>query len=328
MAEFIDTDRASADLRSRMIDLERRAVSLTRFSSSEQSNDLSEAPNCDGFGRIHTFSEDAFDDWPANPLPIRPAVRALGLGAKTTLRSQVFQNSGCNWRCWYCYVPFADLTARRGSMVSVARLVDWTLEAHAEPHMVDLSGGQPDLTPEWAVWFLEELDQRDVDHVYVWSDDNLSTNYLWTMLSDQQRALLGEHPRYGRACCIKGYDPESFSFNTLATPAMFQRQLDILGRLRTETKIDYYVYLTITSKTTADLTQKMRVFVDQLQALHEWLPLRCVPLKVLEWGPVTQRLTADRRHALRNQHAAVDAWQEEMSRRFPGTTPAIEDVPR
>lgn len=328
MTGFIDTDRASTDLRAHMLDVRRRGVSLTRFSSSEQASDLSEPPNCDGFGRIHTFVEDAFDDWPSNPLPIRPALRGLGLEPGDSLAAQVFQNSGCNWRCWYCFVPFADLTARRGTIIPVSQTVEWTLAERQQPLMVDLTGGQPDLTPEWPVWFLEELDQRGVDQVYVWSDDNLSTDYLWTALSDEQRAYLGEHPRYGRACCIKGYDTESFSFNTLAEPAMFARQFELLQRLRETTSIDYYVYLTITTPTTSDLSAKMRSFVDRLQAIHQWLPLRCVPLKVLEWGPVTPRLTEERRRALQNQHAAVEAWLEELARRFPGTNVAIEDVPR
>ncbi|TDX04018.1 radical SAM protein [Kribbella sp. VKM Ac-2566] len=328
MGTFIDTDPVSADLRLRMINHDRRAISLTRFPDSDQLADLSVAPNCDGFGRVHTFVEDAFEDWPVNPLPIRPAARALGLNSPISLQAQVFQNSGCNWRCWYCYVPFADLTARRGTMVAVSEMVEGTLRAHDGPHVVDLSGGQPDLTPEWPVWFLQKLDDRNAAHVYVWSDDNLSTDYLWTTLSPEERDFLGEHPRYGRACCIKGYDAESFSFNTLAAPAMFRRQFDLLRRLRETTRIDYYVYLTITTPTTVGLVQRMRAFVDGLQKIHEWLPLRCVPLKILEWGPVTPRLTPERQEALQHQIAAVDAWREEIERRFPGAKPAIEDVPR
>lgn len=315
-------------MRSRMVDSGQLAVSLTRFSLSHQLGDLSKPPNCNGFGRLHSFVEDALPDWPTNPLPIRPALRALGLGARDSLVAQVYQNSGCNWRCWYCFVPFADLTARRGTLVPVRQMVEWTLAEHPYPHMVDLTGGQPDLTPEWAVWFLEELDRRGADHVYVWSDDNLSTDYLWRVLSHEQRTLLGEHPRYGRACCIKGFDTESFSFNTSAAPETFQRQFQLLRRLRETTTIEYFVYLTITTPTTDDLSAKMRTFVDRLQAICEWLPLRCVPLKVLEWGPVTPRLTDKHRDALVNQRAAVEVWMDEISRRFPNTNLAIEDVPR
>lgn len=325
---FIDTDKVSGQLRPRMIDLERRAISLTRFDRSDQAGDLSEPPNCGGFGRVHLFETEAFDDWPPNPLPIRPASRALGMAPTTSLPAQVFQNSGCNWRCWYCFVPFADLSARRGEMVDVTQLIDWDLEAHPEPHVIDLSGGQPDLTPEWTVWVLEELDKRQADHVYVWSDDNLSTDHIWTALTPAQRDFLGSHRRYGRAVCLKGYDASSFAFNTAAAPDLFDRQLELLSRIHHGTSIDYYVYLTITTPSVDELDRRMSTFLDRLQSIDESLPLRCVPLKVLEWGPVTRRMTMKHHEALGLQHVALGAWLEEIATRFPGAHPAIEDVSR
>jgi uncharacterized Fe-S cluster-containing radical SAM superfamily protein len=324
----IDTDAISSVLRERMIDTSARAISLTNFHRSEQSEDLTHPPNAEGFGRIHRFELEAFDDWPSNPLPIEPALRALGLGEQAHLDAQIFQSSGCNWRCWYCFVPFKDLSANRGELVAVADMVDWDLAAHAQPHAVDLTGGQPDLTPEWTVWYLEELERRGADEVYVWSDDNLSTDYLWRFLSDEQRDYLGGHPRYGRACCIKGYDQQSFAFNTLAAPELFERQFALLDRLQRTTAIDYYVYLTITTPTTDDLGSAMGSLLDRLMKVHEYLPLRCVPLKVLEWGPVTPRLKPPQRTALENQMAAVAAWEAELEVRFPGARPDICDVPR
>lgn len=325
----IDTDGSSARLRPRMISHADRSISLTNFLSSTQSSDLSNPPNCDGFGRRHLFEAEAFEDWPANPLPIRPALRGLSQPAATSITAQVFQNSGCNWRCWYCFVPFKDLTTHHGTMVPVDRMVDCTLSDNPGRHMVDLSGGQPDLTPEWSVWFLEALDARSADHVYVWSDDNLSTDYLWRYLTPDQIGYLGDHPRYGRACCIKGFDAASFAFNTAADPAVFDRQFELLRRIRDTTTIDYYVYLTITTPTAEDIEQRMRTFVDRLQEIHEYLPLRCVPLKILEWGPVTARLTADRRAAMEaNQYRAVERWAAEIAARFPGVEEPIENVPR
>jgi uncharacterized Fe-S cluster-containing radical SAM superfamily protein len=327
---LIDTDRYSDILRPRLMSPGERAISLTNFGRSEQAADIDHPPNCDGFGRLHLFELEAFDDWPSNPLPIRPALQALDLPMDTSLPAQVFQNSGCNWRCWYCYVPFDDLTTRRGEFVPVARMVDCTLETHAGKQMVDLSGGQPDLVPEWPVWFLEELAKRSADQVYVWSDDNLSTDYLWKFLSASEIDLLSDNTRYGRACCIKGFDPESFSFNTRAHAELFDRQFQLLRRLREDSRIDYYVYLTITTPNTTDLAAKMARLVDRLQAIGEYVPLRCVPLKILEWGPMAARMTPATTAALQNQHAAVDAWLTEVHRRFPGTLASVnvEDVPR
>jgi uncharacterized Fe-S cluster-containing radical SAM superfamily protein len=325
---LIRTDEYSDLLRARLMMTENRAISLTNFTRSVQSEDLTVPPNCDGFGRVHLFELEAFDDWPSNPLPIAPALKALGLPGKSSLSAQVFQNSGCNWRCWYCFVPFEDLTTRRGEFVPVTQMVDCTLDTHDGKHMVDLTGGQPDLVPEWAAWFVEELLARAVDRVYVWSDDNLSTDYLWRFLSPAQIAMLGDPTRYGRACCIKGFDVESFSFNTRAYPELFDRQFELLRRLRTDSTIDYYVYLTITTPTALDMATKMSAFVDRLQAVGEYVPLRCVPLKILEWGPVTPRMTVATTEALNNQHAAVDAWLAEIDRRFPGVSMPIEEAPR
>lgn len=325
---MINTDRYSSYLRERLLSEQDRCISLTNFTTSRQGDDLSRPPNCNGFGRQHLFEEEAFSDWPSNPLPIRPAFRGLGEPVANSITAQVFQSSGCNWRCWYCFVPFADLTTHDGIMVPVEEMVECTLSTNADKHLVDLSGGQPDLTPEWPLWFLESLDAKNEDRVYVWSDDNLSTDYLWRYLTRSQIAYLGEHPRYGRACCIKGFDKGSFSFNTAAHPDLYERQFELLERLRTTTAIDYYVYITITTPNAGNLRQTMKHFVDRLQGIHEYLPLRCVPLKILEWGPVVSRLTTERRDALINQYSAVECWLTELDSRFPGTRSPIEDVPR
>src|SRR5437867_5484801 len=107
-----------------------------------------------------------------NPLPIDPACRALGLPKTDILRAQVFQNAACNWRCWYCYVPYELLAAKEelGEWHTAASLVRRYLEVPDRPAVIDLTGGQPDLTPEWVAWVLEELRRRGLDRaVYVWS---------------------------------------------------------------------------------------------------------------------------------------------------------------
>ena len=207
-------------------------------------------------------------------------------------------------------------------------MVRATLEENLGPHTVDLTGGQPDLAPEWPVWFLQDLDRFSESRVYVWSDDNLSTDYLWRYLSAEQLDLLGDHSRYGRACCIKGFDSESFTFNTRAKPELFDHQFDLLSRIRHETEIDYYVYLTITSPSTDDLRNKIRNLVDRLQWIGEYVPLRCVPLKIVEWGPVAPRMTPTTAAAIRNQHSAVTEWTAELDRRFPGVSLSVVDAPR
>jgi hypothetical protein len=64
-------------------------------------------------------------------------------------------------------------------------------------------------------------------------------------------------------------------------------------------------------------------FVDRLQAIHENLPLRTVPLKIAVFGVVDRRLAtfgSDRarqcREAEAHQFRAVEAWNAELERRF------------
>ncbi len=113
MSALIDTDTLSEYYRARAVDLQNKRLLITNFRGTAQEPDLSEPPNCDGFGRVRHFRRATSAGWPANPLPIDPACKALALPVTDQLRAQVFQNAVCNWRCWYCFVPFNLLAANR-----------------------------------------------------------------------------------------------------------------------------------------------------------------------------------------------------------------------
>lgn len=323
----IDTDGYSERLRSNLIDHGSQSIRLTRFADSDQAEDLSTPPNFNGFGRVHHFNADEGELWPKNPLPIAPACEALGIASRVEMEAQVFQSAGCNWRCWYCYVPFEDLTGRRGELVPVAEMASFAVEAGAT--LVDLTGGQPDLTPEWPVWMLKNLDLRGASSTFVWSDDNLSTDYLWRYLSAEDIEYLGSHRLYGRACCLKGYDDSSFAFTTGAHPTLFDRQFELLTRLQQSTAINYYLYVTFTGPPVSDMTETVSRFVDRLQGVSETLPLRTIPLRIVEWGPVERRIDPGRSASMEQQLEAVRCWAIELERRFGSDRFArIIDVPR
>jgi uncharacterized Fe-S cluster-containing radical SAM superfamily protein len=316
----IDTDAYSKRLRRLGLDHERRAVRLAKLRGSEQEDDLTLPPNADGYGRIHHFNTATSPDWPDNPLPIHPAAKALGIDATHTRQAQVFQNAVCNWRCWYCYVPFNLLSGAEAhsDLIPVRQVVDWALQSGR--HVLDLSGGQPDLTPEWVLWTLQELDSRDIKDVYVWSDDNLSTDYLYRHLTDDQLGFVARHPRAGRVGCFKGFDADSFAFNTQADPAIFDRQFELMQR-HIDHGFDVYAYATFTAQSQDRVDLKMAAFVDRLQAISANLPLRTIPLEVQEFGPVTERLkrSSHAGQALDVQKAAVRAWVNELDQRFSAT---------
>jgi uncharacterized Fe-S cluster-containing radical SAM superfamily protein len=328
---LIDTDAVSERYRAAAVDPQGRRLLLTNFQGSAQEPDLSEPPNCGGFGRIRHFHRATRPGWPENPLPIDPACRALGMPPSDTLRAQVFQNAVCNWRCWYCFVPFNLLVASRehSDWLSPAQMVDLYLTEEDRPPMIDLTGGQPDLTPEWVPWMMAELRARGLENnIYLWSDDNLSNDYFWRFLTDADRDLVRSYPSYGRVCCFKGFDAASFSFNTKAAPALFDRQFALMGRF-VEMGIDLYAYATFTAPSGDGLRGAMRAFVDRLQRLHHNLPLRTVPLEIEVFSPVRSRLDDATRAALDRQRHAILAWQEEMARRFSSDERSrpVVDVP-
>jgi len=220
----IDTDRFSAALRARVIDVKSRRLLITNFHGSKQEQDLTEPPNCNGFGRVRHFCLAGNSGWPQNPLPIEPARRALHMRSLDQLRAQVFQISACNWRCWYCFVDRTLLSAnlKHASLLAPSELVDLYLQEASRPQVIDLTGGQPDLAPEWILWMMQELKFRGLENdTYIWSDDNLSIDYFWHFLTDKDREVICKYKNYGKVCCFKGFDAVSFAFNSSALPECF-----------------------------------------------------------------------------------------------------------
>lgn len=318
---MIGTSEYSAQLRSRIVDPAAKRLMVSRLAGSDQEADLSDPVNCRGLGRVRHFGRPTSPPWPGNDLPGAPARARLQplVLAPGELRAQVFQTAACNWRCWYCFVPFNLLGAheRHGEWTAAEELVDlW--RAEPDPASVlDLSGGQPDLAPEWVPWTMRALRDRGLDRTtYLWSDDNLSTDYFWRHLTDADISLVGSYTNYGRAVSFKGIDEASFVLNTSAPSACYLAQFDFARRLL-DAHIDLYCYVTMTTASdAAQIPGAVARFVDRLQGVDENLPLRAVPLQVSVFGPVRPRIRADQARALEMQETAVRAWNDELDRRF------------
>jgi uncharacterized Fe-S cluster-containing radical SAM superfamily protein len=321
----INTERLSAGYRARAIDVKARKLLITRFAGSEQESDLTEPTNCRGLGRVRHFRRGSMHDWPSNPLPLDPACRALGLPRVEMLRAQVFQNAVCNWRCWYCFVDFNLLAAdlKHSDWATADELVTLYLDQQDPPQIIDLTGGQPDLTPEWVPWMMDALEQRGLaDSVFLWSDDNLSNDYFWRFLDEPTRARIAAYKKYSKVCCFKGYNEESFAFNTSASPTLFAEQFSLMARLLS-TGIDLYAYVTLTTPRAETVAADMREFVSRLQVIHPNLPLRTIPLEVQLFTPVKGRINPERTRSIELQRTAIDCWQDELARRFSATERSV-----
>lgn len=315
----LDTLSLSRQYRAKLVDVAGQRVLISRLKGSAQEKDLSEPPNAGGMGRVRHFRRFSRSDWPPNPLPLDPACARLGLPRTNELTAQVFQNAACNWRCWYCYVPFDLLAAKpeNSTWMRADEIVELYAALPERPPILDLSGGQPELTPEWVLWTIEALVARGLsDSVYLWSDDNLSNDYFWKYLNESQRRRIVSYQNYSRVCCFKGFDPESFAFNTAAESSGFDLQLALFQRYLEE-GLDVYAYVTLTHTNRNDVSSAICRFVDRLQQIDRNLPLRTVPLEVAAFSAISSQLTHPRQTAIETaQHTALRAWQKELSERF------------
>ena len=317
-------------LRSRSIDLVKKKLLITKLSGSEQEKDLTLPPNCGGYGRIRHFRR-LNQGWIDNPLPIDPACRALSLSREDLVLAQVFQNAVCPWRCWYCFVPYNLLVGDPllSEWKTADELIDLYLSEKNRPLVIDLSGGSPDLIPEWPLWMMESIKRRGMaDSIYLWSDDNLSNFLFFSELTSKERNAVSSYKNYGRVCCLKGYSKESFAFNTRTQDELFNTQFQILHRLIHETEIDLYGYVTFTTNCIENIEIEMKNFVDRLQSISTNFPLRIIPLQISEFSVINSRMDSSKQKSLELQRSVLDAWQKEIEKRFDKsmTIKNVEDV--
>lgn len=322
--------KKSVTLRESSVDLKENKILIAKIGGSLQEKDLTLPSNCNGFGRIRHFRRHTSDGWPDDPLPIDPACKALNLPRIDIIQAEVFQVAACDWSCWYCFVPEELICAKPadGRWLSAQELLDLYLEEPTPPKVIDLSGGSPSLVPEWVPWMMSELRRRKLDEaIYLWSDDNLSNDFLWRYLSEADHELICGYKNYGRVCCFKGFSPESFSYNTRAHKQLFENQFRILSRLLT-LGIDLYAYATFTTPSKEGIRDDMRRFIDKLQELSPLLPLRTVPLKIIDFSPVKKRMNEVRQESLSNQWHAIEVWLKELGNRFSSVelTQSITDI--
>ncbi len=332
MDRVLDSESLAERYRASSLRPQTRELLISMLAGSEQEKDLTVPPNCRGLGRIRHFHRTTQGGaWGENPLPIEPAQKALGLAPTEAITAQVFQNAACNWRCWYCFVPFDLLAAdeTRAAWVTADDLVSMFAALPNRPPIIDVTGGQPDLVPEWVPWMMDSLDSHGLaEQVYLWSDDNLSSDYFWRFLSERQIKRVATWRNYGRVCCFKGFDRESFTFNTAADGALFDRQFELFARLLA-LGLDLYAYVTLTTPTLAGLDDAMRHFMDKLQQIHPNLPLRTVPLRIQMFSPMRGRMQPTHHAALAHQERVVEAFRKEVNSRFSTSMrrQSICDVP-
>lgn len=315
---YIDLDGYAKALRQKCI-VGKDNFLITNLSGSLEEKDLTLGTNCQGFGRIHHFGNQTDEEWIPNPLPHQVASWRLGLPADSTKTAQVFQTASCNMRCWYCFVDFDLLSAleSKSAFKTTDELLDLFLLESDKPRIIDLSGGQPDIIPEWPVRMMESLLRRKLENDYfLWIDDNLSLYYAWEYLTSRDFDLMRRYRNFARVGCFKGYSPQSFHENTMGDPKLFLRQVDILSKW-SKLGIDTYGYITLTSSDVGGMRKDLHSFMNSIQKqIGHYFLLRVIPLKIIEFTPTAQRMNDQRRRAIANQQEAMGAWIEELESRY------------
>lgn len=314
----IPVDSFGLRLRSILLNQASQSILISDLRDSEQATDIHNI-NCMGYGRVWHKSVEIEENWGEIVLPYYPAAWKLGISRKEASVIQVFQSAGCNYRCWFCYVDYRLLKGdiQHAKYFTCDEMVSMLQKESYMPKVIRLSGGQPDLTPEWTIWMMKTLISKKLDDkTYLWLDDNLSNYYSWEIFNDEDWNFMLNYKNFGRVGCLKGYDHDSFHFNTKAPSEHFDRQLDILDRL-VKIGLDIYVYLVLTTPHLKHLDQNLKQLVDRLQAIHPNLPLRVCPLKIKPYSPTTGRMKDSESESMQyNQYVALDKWKSILSERF------------
>lgn len=315
---IIDVDALAKKFRLKSI-IDDNKFLITTLRGSNQEKDISEELNCQGLGRIHHFRFEKGKEWVPDPLPNQVAAWKLGIQIKDEERVQVFQNAACNCRCWYCFVDYSLLSAQKSKAEykTADELIDLFLLEKGRPRIIDLSGGQPDIIPEWPVRMMEAIIRRGLeDQYFLWVDDNLTSYFAWDYLKKSDFELMQSYKNFARVGCFKGYSPESFSENTRARPEIFKRQIEIMTRW-VNLGLDMYGYITLTTSKLEGMRNSLREFMDAIQEnVHHSFLLRIIPLKIFPFTPTKGRMNDWQLKSLANQHEVLSVWKDELDIRY------------
>lgn len=302
-------------LREQIVDVEKKAIKLTKISDTEESCDSNCFINCGGYGRVRKYKN--FKLFLCNEIDGKNKRLLRGVDRNSTeYRTQVFQIAGCNVRCWYCFVDDCILAANHPNLrwITVEQMLDMYEKENDKPFILDLSGGQPDLVPEWCYWVMCELERRGMKNkVYIWLDDNLTTlDMLERHLTHEQIHYMASYPKHSRACCFKGYDDETFRFNVRNSNISFDSQIKAFKKLY-EYGFDLYAYITLTGPSGNADIDKINRFINEIRKINVNLPLRIIPLKITSFTVTKKRLNDIYKNAFEEQIRAYGIWKEVMN---------------
>lgn len=138
---------------------------------------------CRQHGVQKTLISDDIDYWRGQKLWLKPGDRPLTAQTRTeagcpfdcglcpdheqhSCLAIVEINQACNLACPVCFADAADLHGGHRPLAEVERMLDALVESEGEPDLVQLSGGEPTLHPEFFA-ILDAVKRRPIRHVMI-----------------------------------------------------------------------------------------------------------------------------------------------------------------
>jgi uncharacterized Fe-S cluster-containing radical SAM superfamily protein len=332
MGNVFNPIKLAEKLRKDLIIAPKRKVSLANIGSSLQSFDSFKASRIkQDFFRTKLYQKP----YENNYFGGKPAdVASLKLGIPEAECNNVFiaQINACNLRCWYCYCDARNLCAdhRYGEyftpdqillhFLSASKKYEYSKNPDEKINILRLSGGEVFLVPELIYWIIEDIFSLNLqDRIFLWIDCNLSTgDFFWKYLSKSQIKRIRNFKNLGICCCYKGFDEESFYYNTGADPVFFGEQFKMHRRLFEE-GLDVYSYIYPVSifpiESDGHAKSKIDNFIGLMQKeVSYFSPLRMAVPAIKIYSANENRITAEKRKILSYQDKIRNLWFQSVSR--------------
>lgn len=255
------------------------AVLFANLLGTKEAEDAYHKINLGGFGRIRSFQN--FQMHIDTGLVVqRKFVRLNSDGKKSSnYSSQVFQVGGCPLRCRYCFVDSKNLngTNPNSRFFLPADIVQMFLTVWPDIRNLDISGGSPDLCPEFVFELLREIELSGLyGKITVWVESNLDMLY-YSRLPKEMIRYIAAFPNLRFLCSIKGWDNASVRFNTRYLTS-FDKQIEGLKFLNLW-HIPLSLYLTFIGDRIPELDDIINLY-SVLNEIHNEIPERCIPLYI------------------------------------------------
>src|SRR5438552_2207937 len=138
---------------------------------------------CSDHGVQKTLISDDLDYWRQQKLWIKPGDRPLKTQTRTeagcpfdcglcpdheqhSCLAIIEINAACNLACPVCFANAADIHGSHRPLAEIERMLDALVESEGEPDLVQLSGGEPTIHPDFFA-ILDAVKRRPIRHVMI-----------------------------------------------------------------------------------------------------------------------------------------------------------------